>query len=128
MALIKSDGVDIKKARLMVNGTQYGFFSDFRITADKPKETRTTIGGEVKTRSGTDRFSFTANGMLVQNKIKTIQGLQQLAPNFVVEGEVTADDGSVETVIVPGCQITGYEMSLNDNSTFTMNGICDEPR
>lgn len=128
MALIKHDGIDIKKARLMINGTQYGMFTDLRFTADKPKETRTAIGGEVKTRSGTDRFTWTANGMLVQNKIKTIQGLQQLSPNFVIEFENTADDGTVETVIVPGCQITGYEMSANDNSVFTMNGISDEPR
>lgn len=125
--MMTADGIDIKKAKLLIDGVQYGTFTNIEVSVEKPKETMTTIGGEVKHRGGTDRTSWTAETLLVVNSIKDTLALMKKSGSFVIEGETADDAGATETITLRGAQITGYRMSFSDNSVGSINGICDEP-
>ena len=125
--LMTSDGIDIKKAKLLIDGTQWGIFTNVEVSAEMPKETMTTIGGEVKHRSGSNRQSFTAEGLVPVGQVKDVLALCKKAGSFVIEGETADDSGATETITLPGAQLTSYRISLSDNSVFSIAGICDEP-
>lgn len=126
--MMSANGIDIKKAKLLIGGTQYGIFTNLEINAEKPKETMTTIGGEIKNRSGSDRFSWSAEGLIPVGSVKDVLNLCKKADAFVIEGETADNSGVTETITLTGAEITSYRLNISENSAFNLSGICDEPK
>lgn len=123
--MITSDGIDIKKAKLLFDGELVGIFTNLELSVEKPKETITTIGGEVKHRSGSDRKTWSAEGLIPVGNVGTVKDLCEKGGTFNIECEIADSAGVTETLTLTGAEISAYRMSISDNSVFNLSGIYD---
>ena len=126
--MLTANGIDIRKAKFLINGRQFGIFHQFKYSLQRPRENITTFGGEVKTRSGTDRYEWSSEGNVVVGRVQELKKLIESQQPMLIEIEVADDSGTTETVPFQNCQITAGDMDYSDSTKFTMSGICDGPQ